>query len=410
MGKSFNSDENVFIAPKAGIYEFTFNGHKSGKDGSILKVSLRLNGKTVLNAWSDEMGDHPGFGIHKNRNMISMHTLLKLKNGDRIDMFQNQGDLCEDDVHHQIHFTGKLLFDEEAAALTLLNGHPKAAFPSPVYFVLQKNKGFSSTSESVIPFEIDSLNVGGAFDMKKQIFIAPLTGIYEFTLKGYKTGDTQDLKISLRLNGKAVTNSSTDYVGLGHKFHTPFSMHSILKVGKGDQIELYLSRGNLFDDSNRYTIYTGKLLMEQPEIQTDYLAVYFNVQKNASFSTADEVVPFEKELLNVGGAFNMKENTFTAPKGGIYEFNFKGMKNGELTYLVVALRLNGKPVANAWAESIKNHDFYTPFYLHSVLKMKKGDRIDLFMKQGTLLDDQYQNTHFTGKLLFEDDVKAQLLL
>lgn len=406
LGKSFYSDENVFIAPKAGIYEFTFNGHKSGKDESVLKVSLRLNGKDVLNAWSDEMGNHIGYGIHKNRNMISMHSLLKLKIGDRIDMFQKQGTLCEDDAHHQIHFTGKLLFDDDDAALTL-NGHPKVAAASPVYFVLQKNKGFSGTSVSVIPFEIKSLNVGGAFDMKNQIFIAPLTGIYEFTLKGYKSGEQHDLKAHLSLNGKAVTNSLADWAG-NHGFHTPFSIHSILKARKEDRIELYLLRGKLVDDSNRYTIYTGKLLMEQPDTQTDYLAVYFNVQKNASFSIADEIVPFEKEILNVGGAFNIKENTFTAPKGGIYEFNFKGSKNGIFTYayLAIALRLNGDPVAYAWAESVKNHNFFTPFFLHSVLKMKKGDQIDLFMKEGVLFDDQNQNTHFTGKLVFEENVNA----
>ncbi len=331
-----------------------------------------------------------------------MHSLLKLNKGDRFDLFLKEGTLHDDDVHHQIHFTGKLLFDEDAAAATFNSTQKK--IPSPVYFTLQKSASFN-TKGAVIPFEVESLNVGGAFDMKTQVFTPPVAGIYEITLKGFKTGQTDSLNISLRQNGKAVANSWIDYVG-GHDFHTPYSINSILKAQKGDKISFYLLEGNVYDDSNRYTTYTGKLLMEQPDTQTEFSAVYFNVQKSSPFNIADKVVPFEKEILNVGGAFNMKENTFTAPKGGIYEFNFKGMKNGALTYLVVALRVNGKPVAYAWAEYVNRHDHYTPFFLHSILKLKKGDRIDLFMEDGELLDDLNQYSHFTGKLLFADDVKA----
>lgn len=54
LGKAFNLEENVFVAPKEGIYEFAFNGHKTGKHESF-NVSLRINGKEAVNAWSHNM-------------------------------------------------------------------------------------------------------------------------------------------------------------------------------------------------------------------------------------------------------------------------------------------------------------------------------------------------------------------
>jgi len=417
LGKSFNLKESVFIAPREGIYEFTFNGHKKGNhEEPVLKVLLRLNGKEVLTAFSEDfIGDHPEAGIHNFRSPISMHSMLKLKKGDRIDLFSKEGTLHGNYHYHQIHFTGKLLFEGETETNS---SQQKTTTRSPVYFVLAKIADFSS-SKSVIPFEVESLNIGESIDTNEQIFTTPVAGIYEFVVKGYKTVAEDSLTIYLRVNGKAVVHSWTDYVG-GHKFHTSFSIFCILQAEKGDRIDLFLEDGQLHGDNNHYTTFTGKLLfkMDQPEAlgeknSTDNKfyspAVYFNVQKNASFSTVDAVIPFEKEVLNIGGAFDMKDNIFVAPRGGIYEFSFAGIKTGRSHHLAIALRLNGKPVAYAWADCAKKHKLYTPSSVHSILKMKKGDHVDLFMEEGELgteKENDSHSTHFTGKLLFAENIKA----
>jgi len=136
-------------------------------------------------------------------------------------------------------------------------------------------------------------------------------------------------------------------------------------------------------------------------------AAYFYVQKNARFSTSNAVIPFEVVVLNIGGAFNVFEHYFTAPRSGIYEFNAAGFKGANMNHILcIALRLNKKPVTYVWADWLGNHYLFTPhFSLHHVLKVKKGDRVDLFnVDEGsTLHGDLRKMTHFSGKLLFADD-------
>lgn len=100
----------------------------------------------------------------------------------------------------------------------------------------------------------------------------------------------------------------------------------------------------------------------------------------------------------------MTDYLFIAPIDGIFEFIFKGHKIGGSSELHVALRLNGKPVAYAWADYVNAHSFYTPFSIHSILKVKKGDYIDLFNINGIGLFERPEDvgmcTQFTGKLLF----------
>ncbi len=337
--------------------------------------------------------------------------MLKVSKGDRIHLFNKQGSLHGDNIIHT-QFTGKLLWENATEKTRFIDGNShnemeKQAVHTAVYFVAQKNISFSN-SEEVIPFEIVNLNVGEAFGLENDSsFIAPVTGIYEFTVQGYKTGADKHLEVSLRLNKKTVAKTWTDFLGY-ESFHTPFSIYSILQLGKGDRIDLYLSSGNLYDDENHYTQFTGKLLKEISNNSDDHkasdpMAVYFNVQKNAEFSTPESIIPFEVEVLNHGEAFSsLKDNFFTAPRSGIYEFILKGYKaKDQLNDLYLALRLNGKPITYVWADYVRGHKFYSPFVMHSIMRVKKGDRIDVYNAgAGVLLDDSFKNTHYTGKLLF----------
>jgi len=407
LGASFHLNESVFIAPIEGIYEFTFNGYKKGNNKEhVVKVSLRLNGKKVVNSLSEELiGNHPGEHnpVHNFRCPISIRSLLKLKKGDRIDVISSQGTLHGHDSRYPIHFSGKLLFDEDVK-------NRKQNSTVAVYCVLQKRTGFNS-SNSVIPFEVESLNVGGAFDVKKKAFFAPVSGIYEFTLKGYKTVLKEVAYISLRLNGKVMANSWADRIDY-HDHHTRFSLNSILKLKKGDVVDVYLGKGQIYDDDNQYTTFTGKLLLMEYSFNNTpsifhSLAVFFNVQKTTQFSYPNEVVPFEKNILNVGEAFDMSESAFTAPREGIYEFSFVGIKTTHFEVLSISLRLNGNAVVYASVEAAEFHPFRTPLSFHSILKLRKGDRVELLLEKGGIYNDIDCYTHFTGKLLFAIENKRE---
>jgi len=97
--------------------------------------------------------------------------------------------------------------------------------------------------------------------LKQQEFISPVSGVYEFIVKGFKTRKKEEMEISLRHNGNRVANAWADYVS-DHEVQSSFSIYSILKMEKGDKIDLFLVRGCLYDDSNHYTGFIGKLLVE----------------------------------------------------------------------------------------------------------------------------------------------------
>ena len=44
--------------------------------------------------------------------------------------------------------------------------------------------------------------------------------------------------------------------------------------------------------------------------------VYFYVQRNTNFETKGTPIPFDVEILNVGGAMNSTSGKFTAPRNG----------------------------------------------------------------------------------------------
>ena len=191
-----------------------------------------------------------------------------------------------------------------------------------------------------------------------------------------------------------------------HDHRTQFSIYSILKLKQGDVIDLHLIHGQIYDDDNQYTTFTGKLLLmdyrppdsnfNNSTLIFDSLAVFFYLKIKSFHNQRYEVVRFEKMVLNVGEAFNMSESTFIAPRTGIYEFSFAGIKTAQ-EFLSISLRLNGNGVTYVSADAPVSHEFHAPLYFHSILKIKKGDRVDIFLEKGDLMGPY---NHFTGKLLF----------
>jgi len=110
-------------------------------------------------------------------------------------------------------------------------------------------------------------------------------------------------------------------------------------------------------------------------------------------------------ISNVGGAMSLKTGVFTAPKAGIYTFSFSILKHGySLDYITIHLLLNGAQIGLSAAGV---GPAANPETVQSTLKLKKGDRIDIWKsKHGELhyLCPNYCH-HFTG-LLVEEDLPA----
>ena len=96
---------------------------------------------------------------------------------------------------------------------------------------------------------------------------------------------------------------------------------------------------------------------------------------------------------------DLKSGIFTAKKSGMYHFSFVGIKNSGAITLAVYLRRNDHVIGQAMATNERGSFTLS---LTSTLKLKEGDRIDLYKTTGELYDDGDLYTHFTGWIMEED--------
>jgi len=129
--------------------------------------------------------------------------------------------------------------------------------------------------------------------------------------------------------------------------------------------------------------------------------IYFYVQIGNGSSTTNGVLRFDRQVSNVGGGMDLKKGVFTVPKAGLYTFSFSILKNGfELSWLEIYLRVNGARIGQSLAGS---GFFSAPVTMQTYVKLKKGDRVDLWKSYGSLNPIcTFYCHHFTGFLIEED--------
>ena len=124
---------------------------------------------------------------------------------------------------------------------------------APVYFYVQRNTSYD-VNNTVIPYEMEQLNIGGAMNLATGVFTAPTNGRYffSFTARAFSPMSY----VFLRLNGIFITIA----YGSGQWFNLPLT--ATLNLKKGDRIDTFLYGGSLFDTESHYTQFTGILLEE----------------------------------------------------------------------------------------------------------------------------------------------------
>lgn len=161
---------------------------------------------------------------------------------------------------------------------------------------------------------------------------------------------------------------------------------------------------SLFDLYIIYCNYCMLLVMEKRlgflDVKSSARGVYFYVQRNSSSVTrGPSLLRYTVQLLNVGGGMNRSTGVFTAPKPGFYHFDFVGVKPDVMGELIINLRVNGLSIGEFFSTTLP---VSVPVAIHSTLKLKRGDRVDIFVVKGALMLCTANCIHFTGWLLEED--------
>ena len=125
-----------------------------------------------------------------------------------------------------------------------------------VYFYVQGHRGYSSAG-SVIPYELERLNIGGAMNLQTGVFTAPVTGRYHFTFtaQSVSSGRTGNY-VHLRVNGVKT--------GASHAPSKDYNLPILatLNLKKGDTVDMLMDGGAIWDDSDHFTQFSGVLLEE----------------------------------------------------------------------------------------------------------------------------------------------------
>ena len=127
-----------------------------------------------------------------------------------------------------------------------------------VHFYVQRNTRFS-VYYSIIPFEIERLNEGYAFDLLSGIFTAPVPGIYHFEFSGVQDAAALYVTIFLQVNG---VNVGCAYSFDRYNSDNP-TLSASLRLAANDTVNLYNDGfGFISDNNNHMTHFSGWLVDE----------------------------------------------------------------------------------------------------------------------------------------------------
>ena len=125
--------------------------------------------------------------------------------------------------------------------------------------------------------------------------------------------------------------------------------------------------------------------------------VYFSANRADSCClTTNSRVRFEKTITSVGGGWDGRAGVFTVPEAGTYLFYWNTLSTN-YEELQLFLMVDGKEKANCYAEFEGHHSCSGSI----MLRLSRGDEINLFIENGILYEDQGQVSYnsFTGYMI-----------
>lgn len=128
-----------------------------------------------------------------------------------------------------------------------------------VYFQVQRYSNYRSVG-SVITYELERLNIGGAMNLNSGVFTAPTSGRYQFTFSANSDTLLQRISVLLRVNGASNTMSFAP----SRNLNLPIS--ATLNLKRGDKVDMFLNQGGIAGGDSNVIQFSGILLEEDLSI------------------------------------------------------------------------------------------------------------------------------------------------
>ena len=144
----------------------------------------------------------------------------------------------------------------------------------------------------------------------------------------------------------------------------------------------------------------SEIAIGRVDVKTKF--VHFYVQRNSSFGSDGNAIPFHLARFKEGNAFDLDTGVFTSPLKGIYNFQFSAVKHSDYNYGAIYLQLNGDNVGLA-ATNQPGGTSYDVVSLSTSLRLGVGDKINLSNVRGYCYDGAVTHrTQFSGWLVEEE--------
>ena len=134
---------------------------------------------------------------------------------------------------------------------------------SAVHFYVGRTNIYT-TGSSIIPFQVEHLNVGGGMNLSTGVFTVPVDGVYHFEYSGMKDSSASKLIIQLQVNGTALGRAETNPFASGNYYS--LSLTVSLQLKKYDRVNLFNEYGALYDYGTFHTQFAGWLVEEDLQI------------------------------------------------------------------------------------------------------------------------------------------------
>ncbi|XP_053372693.1 heavy metal-binding protein HIP-like [Mercenaria mercenaria] len=139
----------------------------------------------------------------------------------------------------------------------------------------------------------------------------------------------------------------------------------------------------------------------QEEIARPSVAFYAHHVTDTTQDVTDEIIVFDSTITNEGSGYDTSTGIFTAPVGGLYQFNIHVCARNR-KYTFVGLAVAGNVVA---AASNYDENFYSCNSVGAIVRVKSGEQVWVKCTSAAsnrmLYDDKYRMNTFSGILLYK---------